>query len=272
MRFSHPFGASAQPDPTPHVEGQEFAQDFAVWLGDGSDSPTPEGEEFPLTFALEFGDGDGEDPPTPEGEEFPLTFALWFGDGDGEDPQPKPPPVPDTALSRLVTQFRDKPRIKALLKAIAAQVQDVSDTADDLREKRWLDSAEGAQLDGLGRILGLARGAWDDDRYRAQLRVRIRILLADGTPENIIETLALLANGESVQLIETYPAELRIVVGGAVSPDVEAALRETAFSIKPPGVALWLESGSNPDEPEFAFDGGDGAGFGEGVLRGVIYG
>lgn len=184
------------------------------------------------------------------------------------------PPLPAALdpLHRLVQQFRGQPRIEALLKVIAAQVQQLEEVAIDLREKRWLDSAEGAQLDGIGRILGLARGAWDDERYRAQLRVRIRILLADGTPENIIETLALLANGESVQLIETYPAELRIVVGGAVPPEVEAALRETAFSIKPPGVALWLECGSNPDEPEFAFDGGDGAGFGEGVLRGVIYG
>src|SRR5690606_7213019 len=201
MRFSHPFGASALPDPSLLVDGQEFALDFALWLGNGSDSPAAEGEEFPLTFALEFGDGDGEDLPIPEGEEFPLTFALWFGDGDGEDPQPKPPPIPAAALSRLVTQFRDKPRIEALLKAIAAQVQQLEDVATDLLEKRWLDSAEGAQLDGLGRILGLDRGAWDDEQYRARLRVRIRILLADGTPENIIATLALLANGESVQLI-----------------------------------------------------------------------
>lgn len=185
------------------------------------------------------------------------------------------PPLPPTAdpLRRLVEQFRGKPRIEALLKAIAAQVQQLEDVAIvDLREKRWLDSAEGAQLDGLGRILGLDRGAWDDEQYRARLRVRIRVLLADGTPESIITTLALLAEGTPVQLIETYPAELRIVMGGAVTPEVEGALRETALSIKPPGVALWLESGSNPDEPEFAFDGGDGAGFGVGVLRGVIHG
>lgn len=184
------------------------------------------------------------------------------------------PPLPPTLdpLRRLVEQFRGKPRIEALLKAIAAQVQDVSDAADDLREKRWLDSAEGAQLDGLGRILGLDRGAWDDEQYRARLRVRIRVLLADGTPESIITTLVLRAEGTPVQLIETYPAELRIVMGGAVTPEVEGALRETALSIKPPGVALWLESGSNPDEPEFAFDGGDGAGFGVGILRGVIHG
>lgn len=184
------------------------------------------------------------------------------------------PPLPAAIdpLHRLVQQFRGKPRIETLLRAIAAQTQAISDALEDLRTERWIDTAEGAQLDGLGRILGLARGAWDDEQYRARLRVRIRILLADGTPENIIATLALLANGESVQLIETYPAELRIVLGGAVTPEVEGALRETALSIKPPGVALWLESGGNPDEPEFAFDGGDGAGFGEGVLRGVIHG
>jgi len=184
------------------------------------------------------------------------------------------PPLPPTAdpLRRLVEQFRGKPRIEALLRAIAAQVQQLNDVATDLLEKRWLDTAEGAQLDGLGRILGLDRGAWDDEQYRARLRFRIRVLLADGTPENIITTLALLSEGRPVQLIETYPAELRIVMGGAVTPEVEGALRETALSIKPPGVAFWLESGSNPDEPEFAFDGGDGAGFGVGVLRGVIHG
>ena len=184
------------------------------------------------------------------------------------------PPLPPIAdpLRRLVEQFRSKPRIEALLKAIAAQVQQLEDVATDLREKRWLDTAEGAQLDGLGRILGLDRGAWDDEQYRARLRFRIRVLLADGTPENIITTLALLSEGRPVQLIEAHPAELRIVMGGAVAPEAEDALRETALSIKPPGVALWLESGNNPNEPEFAFDGGDGAGFGVGVLRGVIHG
>lgn len=82
------------------------------------------------------------------------------------------PPLPPTAdpLRRLVEQFRGKPRIEALLKAIAAQVQHLEDVATDLRENRWLDSAEGAQLDGLGRILGLPRGAWDDEQYRARLQ------------------------------------------------------------------------------------------------------
>lgn len=190
------------------------------------------------------------------------------------DPVEVLPPLPETEdpLRRLVQQFRGKPKIEALLQAIAAQTQALDDALEELRTERWIDSAEGAQLDGLGRILGLDRGAWDDEEFRARLRVRIRVLLADGTPESIISTLALLAEGAPVQLVESFPAELRIVMGGPVTPEVEGALRETALSIKPPGVALWLESGSNPDEPEFAFDGGDGAGFGVGVLRGVIHG
>lgn len=187
------------------------------------------------------------------------------------------PPLPPglDPLDRLVTQFRDKPNLTAFIKAFAAQTTELKAIASDLRDNRWLDTAEGAQLDGLGRILGLERGGWGDEQYRARLRVRIRILLADGTPENIIETLSLLANTNDarVQLIETYPAELRIVMGSAVTEEEQDALREAALSIKPPGVALWLESAGNPEEPEFAFEGGeDGAGLGVGVIRGVIHG
>lgn len=127
-------------------------------------------------------------------------------------------------------------------------------------------------FDGIGKILGLERGAWEDEEFRARLRVRIRVILADGTPESIIETLSLLADGTPIRLIESSPAELRVLLEAAVEKDVQQAVRQTALSLKPPGVGLWVESGSVHQEEEFAFDGADGADFNVGVLRGVFHG
>src|SRR5690606_30235819 len=114
------------------------------------------------------------------------------------------PPLPPTAdpLRRLVEQFRGKPRIEALLRAIAAQVQQLEDVATDLLEKRWLDTAEGAQLDGLGRLLGHGRVAWDAEQYRARLLLRARLRLPAGPPASLVPALAPLSEGPPVQLTE----------------------------------------------------------------------
>ncbi len=59
--------------------------------------------------------------------------------------------------SDLVEQFKYKPVIDALMEAVGEQLADVSIFFEELRNLRWLHTAEGKQLDGIGDIVVLNR-------------------------------------------------------------------------------------------------------------------
>ncbi|MFC3227322.1 DUF2612 domain-containing protein [Marinibaculum pumilum] len=67
------------------------------------------------------------------------------------------------ALGLLITQYRRSPRALALIGAFAAELDGVDATAVDLLTKRALDTAEGAQLDVIGKIVDLSRPFFDPD-------------------------------------------------------------------------------------------------------------
>lgn len=54
-------------------------------------------------------------------------------------------------------QFRDGSRLEALVRGLAQPLNDGQAAALQLLNDRWLDTAEGQQLDGIGDIVGLPR-------------------------------------------------------------------------------------------------------------------
>ena len=61
------------------------------------------------------------------------------------------------AKSRIITEYRESTNLINYINTILNQSQDLEDAFYDLLINRWLDTAEGAQLDILGRILGQPR-------------------------------------------------------------------------------------------------------------------
>lgn len=57
----------------------------------------------------------------------------------------------------LVEQFRGKPNIDALMEVVGEQLQDLYEFFYDLKARRSIEEAEGAQLDGVGDIVVLSR-------------------------------------------------------------------------------------------------------------------
>lgn len=99
--------------------------------------------------------------------------------------------IADRGVSRLLDEFRTKPRIVAMLRAlIGAGVQDLHDTAYRMLVSRWIDSALGAQLDRLGWVLAMPRSGWPDETYRRILRVQILVLRSDGSVPAMLAILA----------------------------------------------------------------------------------
>lgn len=91
------------------------------------------------------------------------------------------------ALSKLLSQFQNKPRITAVSNAFSKQFQAIEDAAWDLLTKRLLSSSTiGAQLDLIGRIVGRPRGGLSDDPYRVMLAVQVLVNHSSGTPDQII--------------------------------------------------------------------------------------
>lgn len=63
----------------------------------------------------------------------------------------------NTAYNRLLNEFKESPRIIALLSVIFARILDTDIAINDLALLRWLDTAEGVWLDDAGELLGFAR-------------------------------------------------------------------------------------------------------------------
>lgn len=63
----------------------------------------------------------------------------------------------DLAISRLVTQFKESTNLISYIESLLVEANNLESVFFDLLEKRWLDTAEGQQLDILGSIVGQSR-------------------------------------------------------------------------------------------------------------------
>lgn len=99
----------------------------------------------------------------------------------------------DRGASRLLSQFRDKARIVAYLRAVlGAGIQDLHDAIYQALTERWIDTALGAQLDRIGWLLDLPRAGWPDETYRLLLRAQVLVLRSNGRWGDLIKILVAL--------------------------------------------------------------------------------
>lgn len=149
--------------------------------------------------------------------------------------------VGDRAVARLTSNFKEKPLIEAVLRALVQEHQTLEDVFDQIYKFRWLNTAIGKQLDGVGSIVGEDRRGRNDDVYRLAIKLRIAINTSKGTPEDLITVFLLLTLCNEAHYIGTFPAACEIY-------------GDFDFS--------QMLLGAGPDA--FAFDGGpDGLGFGD---------
>jgi len=111
------------------------------------------------------------------------------------------------AVARLIQQYRDKPRMEALIAIYSRQVQDLEDALWQLATERFADTAIGAQLDVLGIIVGQERQGLGDDDYRALIAARIAANNSEGTAPDIYKVaLAALGGAGNVRIEFKPPA------------------------------------------------------------------
>lgn len=153
-------------------------------------------------------------------------------------------------ISHLIGQFQDKPVIEAELEALGAELDALRSAFDDLRNKRWIDTGEGVQLDGIGTIvnrdrtihdslqleffgfsgqdnsqtfgIGRFRGInenWlastrlEDDDYRKILRLKVFYDSSQATGDELIHCLRVLFNAQNIILHEVGNAKIIVGIG-----------------------------------------------------------
>lgn len=176
------------------------------------------------------------------------------------------------ALNRLMAQYRDKPRIAAVITSFVQQLQDLEDATFPLDSGRSIFTAVGVQLDLLGTIVDLPRNGLDDDAYRLFLLGRIAENTSDATIDRVIQVYGLLLNSDIVNEQELYPGAVGLM---GASPGVDPVLVPIIRSL----VQLTLAAGVRLDflgifdeTDAFAFAGGGGVALGFGDVTDLSVG
>lgn len=157
-------------------------------------------------------------------------------------------------LARLLFEYKDKPNITKIITVLAARYQGMEDVLWQLATLRYIDTAEGVQLDIIGKILKQERGdSADDAEYRLRLRARMRANQSSGVPEDILSVFqALLGSYEHLKLTPYYPAGLLLRIDDLEVTDALASLyADFLFDAKLGGVAAWLQTSPAPDDETF---------------------
>lgn len=147
----------------------------------------------------------------------------------------------ESALALLPQQFKNKENLAAFIEAFVNVIQDAEDALFALWRARWIDNAEGVQLDGLGDLVGEERGGLDDDAFRVRIKVRIRANFASGTDQDIVDVFALLLSQATptIEITEYYPAGLIVQVTTFVDTDPNVMAR-TLKDVRAAGVDTQL--------------------------------
>ena len=172
------------------------------------------------------------------------------------------PDFRDTAKRLLLSQYRESPRVQALVRACAGAAQKVEDIGFDFLVSTTLSAASGWVLDQWGVIVGESRGALDDTDYRRFLQARILANLSEGTTDDLIEVFEIVAGPGDVRQYDLYPAALALAVyrEEPLSDAIRARIRAIMDDIRPAGVGLTLIEGTtNP----YQYDEGAGLDSGE---------
>jgi len=161
------------------------------------------------------------------------------------------------ALARLISQFRGKPNLEAILSVVIKQVQDLENVSFELLTERYIDVAEGAQVDGFGAIVGEAREGRGDAEYKIAIKARMQLNLGNGTPEDIIQLIRGIAGDVRVRIYEFYPAAFMAEIVDPIDPLVvdPARILGIVQAGKPAGV--WCIVGFGVIG-SFRFDAGPG--------------
>jgi len=158
-----------------------------------------------------------------------------------------------------------------LVATLATPFQSLENALQQLLLERSIDTAVGAQLDVIGRIVGQPRNDLGDDDYRRYCRARITVNKATGVIEELITVTDLIVYDDTA----TYKVEnqgtatVKVTVNGiAITQAIADILLEFLRDTVSAGVRLVIQYGISAPAGWFRFDSGPG--LDQGKLVGAI--
>lgn len=172
----------------------------------------------------------------------------------------------EQAYGLLLDQYAEKPRIAALLASYTQEVQELEDAIWGVRIGRFLDNAEGAQLDVIGKLVDEPRNDRPDNIYKVLIAGKIRVNWSHGHPDDVIAVVRLVQGTENThRYVDAFPASLEIVFQndfvetdrGFVAPELEQVIADLVQRARPAGVhsaVLAVDEGGTPLALEYDDD------------------
>jgi hypothetical protein len=164
------------------------------------------------------------------------------------------------AFSRLAQQYRDKPNISAVLRILCAKCQELEVVFQQLLTLRLIETATGAQLDVLERILRQPTLFLDDTTRRLYLRARILLNLSSGTPDQVLRIFTTVLTAPMTAGLQEYPPASFVLrlTGAALDPVLVDVMASFLRSAKDAGVYATLEWSESAPADTFRLDAGPG--------------
>jgi len=164
----------------------------------------------------------------------------------------------EQALAKILTQFKGLPVMEGVIASYMEQIQELENVFIDLLLLRTLDNAEGAQLDGIGDIVGEPRLGRNDTDYKAAISGRIKINRQHSRIEDILTAMTLTLD-EPYELTEYPNAKfiVRLVTAWVATFPSLGALNAVLQRAKGGGVKAFFQYATVDDDKIFQFASGD---------------
>ena len=167
-----------------------------------------------------------------------------------------------STLSTILSELEGAPNnVVKLLTALLTPINDLEQVMLALLTERSIDTAVGAQLDVIGRIVGQPRQGLDDDTYRRYCRARVVTNRSSGVVEDLIKVADLVVfNATATYIVKNEgPATVRLRVDGiAITDDLATILYKFERAAASGGVRIVVQWGSSAPAGWFKFDSGPG--------------
>ena len=158
-------------------------------------------------------------------------------------------------LDKLPEQFKRKHNIEVLVRAFAAEMEELVEVFKELETLRSLTKAYGKQLDGIGELVVLSRvestayagvvdfSILDDTRYRLFLMYKALRNANMCTFPELMEICRLLYDAKLLYYREfdDHPAHFSVMVGADFQDWMMGMLNNVNLTVKPGGVSIELK-------------------------------
>lgn len=149
---------------------------------------------------------------------------------------------PERAVALLAAQFQTMlptglTNFQNLIYGLNSNATLVNTQEQNLINLRWLNTAQGVQLDGIGQIVGLPRVSGQTDlSYQEDLQFQIFFNSSEATPEEVIYILKYITKASEIWYNEVYPAAYQMATNGLYFPPNPSDLVNLIQQSSPAGV------------------------------------